>query len=801
MQGVAEIEFSKKALLGATGAAIWDLVEATGGTVLGLLGKPTPKELLDRLRKQWAGALPSLPRNHDLVRGLRTAHLAALDRVARAHAEALKHYPASDVSTHDREFSRWLRAWLDERLRRLLTELDFEAVTAEQVRRALDDMIHPSETEGFAAQALAARRAAEDAALAELQAASSGAVPAFFAAAFRAAGGWYDVYALFVNEEIKTNERFRSIFLAAELVDLKRLVAAVEARIAAALEAGVQALAFRLDSFERWLRDITERLARIEDKVDRGFADVMAALEQRMGVPHSVLRSILRRLAIEEEVPDEAIPARLEKFADDYLKLRADLDRQTNAPAEVEKLRRLARQALDTGDLPGAAARLAEARTLLRAARERMAEEEAMVLGEEAGVALLRGDYDTAVAKRREAAGLVAHDPALAWLLTLGEAEALYRWGEMRGNPEHLRQAVRRYDAALALAPRAERSGDWAETQNDLGNALVVLGERGDDAALCRAVQAYEGALEERTRDREPLAWAITQNNLGGALRVLGERGDDAALRRAIQAFEAAMEECTRDRAPLAWAMAQHNLGSALQTLGKRGDDTTLHRAVQAFEAALEERTRDRAPLDWATTQNNLGNALVALGERGDDAALRRAVQAYEAALEERTRDRVPLAWAMTQNNLGGALRIVGERGDDAALSRAVQAFEAALEERTRDRSPLDWAMTQYNLGGAHFRLGQLGDSTALCRAVQALEAALEEYRHDRAPLEWALTHSNLGLALQTLGTRGDEAALRRAVQSFIAALGVLRRFDAPFYAELTERNLTAARALLASSR
>jgi hypothetical protein len=53
----------------------------------------------------------------------------------------------------------------------------------------------------------------------------------------------------------------------------------------------------------------------------------------------------------------------------------------------------------------------------------------------------------------------------------------------------------------------------------------------------------------------------MTQNNLGAALQVLGERGDDGALHRAVAAYEAALEEYTRERAPLAWAMMQNNLG------------------------------------------------------------------------------------------------------------------------------------------------------------------------------------------------------------------------------------------------
>ena len=35
---------------------------------------------------------------------------------------------------------------------------------------------------------------------------------------------------------------------------------------------------------------------------------------------------------------------------------------------------------------------------------------------------------------------------------------------------------------------------------------------------------AFRTSLEERTHERVPLHWAATQNNLGNALRILGER-------------------------------------------------------------------------------------------------------------------------------------------------------------------------------------------------------------------------------------------------------------------------------------
>ena len=60
---------------------------------------------------------------------------------------------------------------------------------------------------------------------------------------------------------------------------------------------------------------------------------------------------------------------------------------------------------------------------------------------------------------------------------------------------------------------------DWAATQNNLGNALMSLGEHESGTArLEEAASAFREALKERTRERVPLDWAATQNNLGLAL-------------------------------------------------------------------------------------------------------------------------------------------------------------------------------------------------------------------------------------------------------------------------------------------
>jgi tetratricopeptide (TPR) repeat protein len=87
-----------------------------------------------------------------------------------------------------------------------------------------------------------------------------------------------------------------------------------------------------------------------------------------------------------------------------------------------------------------------------------------------------------------------------------------------------------------------------------------------------------------------PLQWAATQNNLGNALMRLGERESGTArLEEAVAAYRAALEEWTSDRVPFDWAMAQNNLGIALRMLGERESGTArLEEAVAAWDNWLK---------------------------------------------------------------------------------------------------------------------------------------------------------------------------------------------------------------------
>jgi tetratricopeptide (TPR) repeat protein len=387
-------------------------------------------------------------------------------------------------------------------------------------------------------------------------------------------------------------------------------------------------------------------------------------------------------------------------------------------------------------------------------------------------------------------------------------AEAAFEFGEICADREPLEIAVAAWDRVLAMTDRAQDSRGWAAAQNNLGNALVRLGDRESGTArLHQAVTAFREALKEYTRELTPLEWAMTQNNLANALQSLGERERGTArLDEAVTAYREALKEYTRARAPLDWAMTQNNLGNALATLGTRKSGTDgLDEAVIAYREALKEWKRERVPLDWAMTQNNLGTALRTLATRESGTArLEEAIAAYREGLKEWTRERVPLEWAATQNNLGNALATLGERESGTArFEEAIAAYREALKERTPERVPLDWAMTQNNLGNALATLGlRESGTTRFDEAVAAYREALKERTRERVPLDWALTQNNLGNVLRALGTReSGTARLDEAVAAYREALKVLEDSGADHYAGIARDNLKLAEAELAKRR
>jgi tetratricopeptide (TPR) repeat protein len=522
------------------------------------------------------------------------------------------------------------------------------------------------------------------------------------------------------------------------------------------------------------------------------------------GIPEAAVRAIVERLGGEGIGQKDLLP-----WLDSWIETaRQELGRRTNEDEAFEAARLEAERRFKVGRSDASAALMNEYN------RERRAEADRQEQRKRRGINLLelairfdelQLNAEGVVSKLHELAGVEGRTSAddIGRFL-FDRAVEFHERGDRKGENPALLMAITTYRAVLKEHTRERVPLDWAATQNDLGNALSMLGERESGTArLEEAATAYRAALQETTRDRAPLQWATTQNNLGNVLQALGERESTTArLEEAVTAYRMALEEFARERAQPNWAAAQNNLGNALRALGERATGTArLEESVTAYRAALQERTRERVPLDWAMTQTNLGNALSALGAReSGKARLEEAVAAYRAALQEGTRERVPLGWAMTQNNLGVVLQTLGERERGTTrLGEAVAAFRAALQERTRERVPPDWAMTQNNLGVALSLLGARETGTArLEEAVVAIRAALQEHTLERVPPDWAMTQNNLGIALSILGARETGTVrLEEAVAAFRAALQERPRERVPLQWERTTRNLERALQIL----
>ena len=336
-------------------------------------------------------------------------------------------------------------------------------------------------------------------------------------------------------------------------------------------------------------------------------------------------------------------------------------------------------------------------------------------------------------------------------------------------------------------------SKDWAQTQNNLGEAYRerIRGERANN--IEKAIASYTNALSAYTRDAFPEQWAMTQNNLAAAYgeRIRGEKAQNIEL--AIECCTNALSVSTRDAFPQDWAMTQNNLALAYRNRirGEKADNIEL--AIECCTNALEVFTRDAFPENWAQTQNNLALAYSdrIRGEKAQNIEL--AIASYTNALEVYRRDAFPELWATTQNNLAAAYngRIRGEESQNIEL--AIASYTNALEVRTRDALPEAWAATQNNLAAAYNgRIrGEKADNIEL--AIASYTNALEVYTRDALPEAWAATQNNLAIAYSDR-IRGDKAEnIELAIASYTNALSVRTRDAFPEDWATTQNNLANA--------
>ncbi len=218
-----------------------------------------------------------------------------------------------------------------------------------------------------------------------------------------------------------------------------------------------------------------------------------------------------------------------------------------------------------------------------------------------------------------------------------------------------------------------------------LGNAFAAHALLGGTAKrLDQAVSCYKLALTHTSSEVDPVVWSITQNHLGKALRVKGERAKDVdMLKESSQAYKMIADQLSRIEHPFDWALANINLGMVLYRLGMvSGRGSYFQEAAKYFDEALTIYTKEGTPGKWAEVCNQYGVVLLALGEQvNGNVTLEIAVKKFRASLHVRKKEVVPVLWAQTANNLGAACFSLAKRNSELALLReASSCFEGAIE-------------------------------------------------------------------------------------------------------------------------
>jgi len=344
-----------------------------------------------------------------------------------------------------------------------------------------------------------------------------------------------------------------------------------------------------------------ENVALLQKKLDLNEGQVLAALD----------------ILAENDISPELLVVKLVEITERFQALKRALSPQPSDDPKAAALEAEALKAINAGELATADALIADVESEQGHVLERAA-----TLAKRGEIALARLRYVEAATHFAKAAGVFPpgstyKDRRIGYLVR--QAASLYQQGEEFGDNGALRLAIELYKRVIERNSRERVPLQWAAIQNNLGNALRVLGNReSGTVTLEEAVGAYREALKGLNRERVPLDWATTQTNLGSALLILAARqGGTAKLEEGVAAYREALKEQARERVPLDWAMTQNNLGIALRVLGEDESGTvSLEESVAAYREALKELTRERVPLDWATTQNNLASALLVIGQR-----------------------------------------------------------------------------------------------------------------------------------------------------------------------------------------
>lgn len=371
----------------------------------------------------------------------------------------------------------------------------------------------------------------------------------------------------------------------------------------------------------------------------------------------------------------------------------------------TQRLLYVALARLDAGDWTGAAALIADAEQVyMRAATDDASATEAHCLA--ADLCRLRavleevgGYWRSAAAHYAQAARLLPPTYRFErWRLRLASARALTRQGETHDDINALFEAAQVHAEAGSLVSEQDAPIEWAQASMDLGQLLLLLGEReGRPERFLAAALHFKPAVDVFSNENEDERWANAQIGLAHSLRGQGEfQGDIETLNSAVFAYRAALGVLQRDRHPVEWLTASASLGITLARIGEEaGDIAAIEEAVPLLKAALTSKEARSSWCDEAMVRGALGRALLALAATREQSELvEEAVALLRRALDSAGQCSCPGKHAVNQRALGTALWALAEPGANAELfeeaaavkSEALRYYESVGDEVLADR-------------------------------------------------------------------------------------------------------------------
>ncbi|MES2739674.1 MAG: hypothetical protein V4754_01780 [Pseudomonadota bacterium] len=233
------------------------------------------------------------------------------------------------------------------------------------------------------------------------------------------------------------------------------------------------------------------------------------------------------------------------------------------------------------------------------------------------------GRLEEVVSITREALGQLSSDndyiERSSALSTL--SQALTMLGERDNDPEKLLAALFSFQAVLETIDVEKNPVAWGHAQGNLATALVRVAryENGPSNIgvihLEQAINYYKAAILKLPRDKTPFYFAQTQNQLGDALFEAGQRHNQSNyIKESIIAHRTALEILSKDRAPLDWGRSQLLLGRALSFLAEFDKDISVWREAEvAYRLALEVLSMQSSAYFWAFANMNLAVTLIQL--------------------------------------------------------------------------------------------------------------------------------------------------------------------------------------------